>query len=154
MRKERTQKSVFIACSEEGSIIPVAKVELEQIRAMMHLSLIDFETIKQWKQHAPKNSGQWNAIYKLAYDTLHSLAEAFLLLDGVKARSHECVFAYICEKHPNLIFDWDFLDMLRSKRNKSIYYGVPISYEDWKEIETQITIYISVLKKEIEKRLP
>ncbi|MDI6737265.1 MAG: hypothetical protein QME12_01990 [Nanoarchaeota archaeon] len=29
-----------------------------------------------------------------------------------------------------LLLDWNFLEKIRTKRNGSIYYGSPISYED------------------------
>lgn len=153
MRKERNRNSVYNACLEEGSFLPVAKVDYEQIRAMLKVALTDFDSVKQWEKQTQIDSGQWNAIYKLAYDVLHALAEAFLLLEKVKARTHECVFAHICEKHPEFEFDWNFFEKVRSKRNRSIYYGEPANYNSWNEIELQIKLYINTLKKAIEESL-
>lgn len=100
-----------------------------------------------------KNGPEWNAIFKLHYDVLHQLAEALCLFDGIKVNTHECLFAYICEKHQELDFAWNFLEDVRRKRNRSIYYGEPATYQDWKRTELQLNLYINVLKKTIEKKL-
>jgi hypothetical protein len=153
MHKDRTQSGIYAACSAEGSFIPLAKMDLEQISGMLKVALADLETVNFWQKRAPKDSSQWNAIYKLSYDVFHALAEAFLLFDMVKAKTHECIFAYLCEKHPELEFDWNFLERIRTKRNRSLYYGEPASYTDWNGISLQIHLYISALRKAIEEKL-
>ncbi len=144
---------IFAACSEEGSFIPIAKIDYDLVMDMLHVALVDYESVKQWQKQAPKESGQWNAIYKLTYDVFHTLAEAFLLFDKIKARTHECLFAYLVAKHPVLEFDWNFLEKIRTKRNRSVYYGEPSSYSDWKSVELQLGLYINALRKEIENGL-
>jgi len=153
MRNDKTQAGTFDACTVEGSYIPAAKTDKGQIRAMANVALIDLESLKEWRKKAPKDSGQWNAIYKLSYDVLHTLAESFLLFDNVKARTHECLFAYLCEKYPELELDWKFLEKARTLRNRSAYYGEPVSHERWKEIEFQMDLYIDTLKKIVDKKL-
>lgn len=153
MRKERNEALLFQKCSSEGSFIVLAKTDSDQIKSMLNIALVDLETVKTWQNQAPKKSGQWNAILKLAYDVLHTLAEAFLQFDKIKAKTHECLFAYLCEKHAELELDWNFFDKLRTLRNRSLYYGKPASYDDWKEIEFQLNLYINTLNKAIESRL-
>jgi len=63
------------------------------------------------------------------------------------------MFAYLCQKHPELELSWDFFEKVRTKRNGIQYYGTPVTYDDWKEIELQINNYIHLLIKEIEKKL-
>ena len=84
MLKDRTLPGVFKGCTNEGSFSPLAKIDTDQVRAMFDVALIDFETVKDWSKKAAKESGQWNAIYKLAYDVLHTLSEAFLVFDKMK----------------------------------------------------------------------
>jgi len=153
MRKDRSIKGIFQACTAEGSFTPLAKIDTDQIRAMFDVAIVDFETVKEWSQKAAKESGQWNAIYKLAYDVLHTLSEAFLVFDKIKARTHECVFVHLCQQHAELEFDWNFFEKVRTVRNRSIYYGNPASYHQWNEIELQINLYITALKKAIETKL-
>lgn len=153
MRNDKTLQRTFNACSVEGSFTPLAQIDTDKIKAMLTVALIDLETLKNWQNKASKNSGQWNAIYKLAYDVLHALSEAFLVFDKMKARTHECLFAHLCEKHPEQELDWKFFEKIRTKLNRSIYYGEPASYQHWTEIELQITLYINTLKKAIEQKL-
>lgn len=152
-KEERTQSSVFNKCSAEGSFVALAKTDYAKIKSMVSIALLDLETVNTWKQKAPKESGQWNALLKLGYDVLHVLCEAVLLCDKMKARTHECVFAFFCEKHPELEFDWNFFDKIRTIRNRSVYYGKKATYDDWKSVELQLNLYIKTLEKEIEKKL-
>ena len=153
MLKDRTLSVTFKSCTNEGSFNPLAKIDVDQVRAMFDVAMADFETVRDWSKKAAKESGQWNAIYKLAYDVLHTLSEASLVFDKMKARTHECVFAYLCEKHSEFEFDWNFFEKVRTVRNRSIYYGEPASYKHWKEIELQVMLYINTLKGTIEKKL-
>ena len=81
-----------------------------------------------------KKSNQWSSAYKLHYDALHELVGAFLRFDKIKSDNHQCLFAYLCEKHLELEFNWDFFEKIRTKRNGINYYGKPVTYEDWKEV--------------------
>src|SRR3989344_5758651 len=102
---------------------------------------------------AEEDGLEWNAIYKLHYDILHELIEAFLRFDKMKVRTHECLFVFLCEKHPELELDWDFFEKIRTKRNGSIYYGKALSYQDWEEIKLQMNLYISTIQKVLKERL-
>ena len=153
MFKQRSQDSIYFICSEEGSFIPAAKLDKDLIKVMLKVALIDFEAVKDWMKNSTKDGKQWNAIYKLHYDVLHKLCEAFILFDKMKVKTHECLFVYICEKHPELEFNWYFFDKIRTKRNRSLYYGEALSYSEWKDIELQMDLYINSLKKSIEEKL-
>jgi hypothetical protein len=153
MHNERTQQIIFQKCTNEGSFIALSQIDIDQIKAQYTVALDDLGTVKEWSAKAVKTSGQWNAILKLGYDVLHTLSEALVYFDQIKAARHECLFAYICEKHPELDFSWDFLDKIRTMRNRSIYYGKAASYEDWKSIEFQLNLYINTLKKAVEEKL-
>lgn len=153
MKKERTLPNIFRACEEENSFRPTDEVGEEQIKSIVAVALIDLATAEELSKKAPPASGQWNAIYKLYYDVLHTLCEAYVHLDHVKARTHECLFAYLCHKHPELELSWDFFDMIRTKRNGIHYYGRPATYADWKEIQLQMRLYISTLQKAVEAKL-
>lgn len=43
--------------------------------------------------------------------------------------------------------------LIRNARNQNKYKGVDITREMWKKVEMQTDFYISILKKEIEKKL-
>lgn len=153
MPKYITQQEAFEKCKKEGKIIPTAEIDIERIRSTLIIAESDIESGKTLKKDLEKNSNQWSSIYKLHYDALHELAEAVLRFDKIKTDNHQCLFAYLCENHPELEFSWDFLEKIRTKRNGINYYGIPVKYEDFKKIELQISLYINKLKEEIKKRL-
>ncbi|MBR9683309.1 hypothetical protein GOV03_02100 [Candidatus Woesearchaeota archaeon] len=153
MYKERIQPSIYFLCKEKGSFISLTKIDYEQIQSMVEIALIDLASVQEWENKAVKGSGQWNALYKLYYDVLHQLAEVFIHFDKIKVKSHECLFAYLCEKHPELELDWNFFEKIRTKRNGALYYGALITYKNWKEVELQFNLYIKKLKEEIERKL-
>ena len=83
------------------------------------------------------------------YDALHLLVEAYLIFDKVKSNNHECLFAYLCMKHPSLELDWDFFERVRVRRNGIFYDSRPIKKEELDEDLLGFQIYISLFKKEI-----
>lgn len=149
MHNERTQKIIFQKCSADGSFINLSQADTGLIKTMRDIALLDMGTVKKLST----GEGDWNALFKLGYDVLHTLAEAFVYFDKIKAERHECLFAYLCEKHTELEFDWNFLDTIRIIRNRSIYYGKPATKENWKSAEFQLHLYINTLKKIIEEKL-
>jgi len=120
---------------------------------MIALALADLEQAHRLVLSTPKESTGWSTIYKLYYDVLRSLTDAFLLFDNVKSSNHQCAFACLCEKHAELELDWNFLEKVRTKRNGIQYYGILVQHKDWKEIELQINLYITTLKNEVEQKL-
>lgn len=153
MPKYLTQQDAFLKCQKEGKIILVEEIDKERIKSMFLIADADFSAGKKLKEIISKNSTQWNSVYKLYYDALHELVEAFLQFEKVKSDNHQCLFVYLCEKHSQLDFNWDFFEKIRTKRNGINYYGTPITYNDWKEIELQFTLYFNKLKEEVKKKI-
>ena len=95
-----------------------------------------------------------NLIHKTAFN---SLVGNFLYsasrFEKIKIDNHRCLFAYLCEKHTELEFNWDFFEKVRTKRNGINYYGTPVEYNDWKEVELQFALYAKKLREEIKKRI-
>jgi hypothetical protein len=151
--KYLTQEDAFMKCKREGNFIVVEEVAKDKIRSTITIADGDVESANILKKNLSKQSIQWNSIYKLYYDALHELAESFLMLDRIKIDNHQCLFAYLCEKHPELEFSWDFFEKIRTKRNGINYYSTPVNFEDWKDVELQFSLYIKRLKEEIKKRL-
>lgn len=153
MPKYLTQKEAFQKHKKEGRFIVTEGIDLENIKSTLFIAEGDIESAGSLKKNLPKESRQWNSVYKLYYDALHELAEAFLRFDKVKIDNHQALFAYLCEKHPELELSWDFFEKLRTKRNGINYYGSPINYQDWKEVEIQFKLYLNKIKEEIKKKI-
>ena len=148
-----TQKEAFGKCKREGKIIIIEQVDEEKIKATLAIADGDVESANILRKNLPKNSNQWNSVYKLYYDALHELAESFLQFERIKIDNHQCLFSYLCEKHPQLEFSWDFFEKVRTKRNGINYYGTPVDSDDWKEVELQFALYVKKLREEIKKKL-
>ncbi|MBS3135854.1 hypothetical protein J4401_02745 [Candidatus Woesearchaeota archaeon] len=153
MPKYLTQDDAFMKCRKEGNFIVMEDTDAEKIESMVSIANADVEAANSIRKNLPKQSNQWNSIYKLYYDALHELVESFLRLEKIKIDNHQCLFAYLCEKHPELEFNWDFFEKVRTKRNGINYYGTPVSFENWKEVDIQFNIYIKKMKEEISKAI-
>ena len=153
MPKYFTQKEAFLKCEKEGKFIVIEDIDIEKIKSTLRISEGDIESADYVKKNLSKESNQWNSVYKLYYDALHELTESFLKFERIKIDNHQCLFAYLCEKHPELDFDWDFFEKVRTKRNGINYYGIPITSQDWKEVEIQFNLYIKKLREEIKKKI-
>lgn len=153
MPKYLSQKDAFMKCKKEGKFIVIDDVDVEKIKSTLAIAESDVESGKKLKENISKESNLWNGVYKLYYDALHELVEAFLRFDKMKSDNHQCLFSYLCEKHPELDFDFDFFEKVRTKRNGINYYGIPVDYDDWKEVELQFNLYINKLKDEIKKKI-
>jgi hypothetical protein len=126
-------------------------VQEDNIKALIFVAQEELKVIKELKKI--KISAE-NTIYKLYYDILHTLVEAFVKIDKMKISNHECLFAYLCNEHPELEFDWNFFQKVRTKRNCISYYGTLVSKENLKEVELQFNLYIKSLQELINRKLP
>ncbi len=153
MPKYLTQKEAFMKCKKEGKFIFIDETDIEKIKSTLAIAEADIESANFIKKNLSRKSNQWNSVYKLYYDALHELVESFLRFEKIKIDNHQCLFAYLCEKHPELELSWDFLEKVRTKRNGISYYGIPVSSDDWKETEIYFILYIKRLKEEIKKKL-
>jgi hypothetical protein len=143
-----TKEEAFNKCKREGKILVTEKADLERIRTNLKIAEEDLEAANEVKKIE-----HWNSAFKLSYDVLHVLTESFLQFENVKTENHQCLFAYLCEKHPELELSWDFFEKVRTKRNGIHYYGTPIDQKDFKETELQFGLYTAKLKEEIIKKL-
>ncbi len=153
MPKYLTKPEAFMKCKKEGKFIVMEEIDEAKIKSTITIAESDIESATSIKKNIPKQSNQWNSVYKLYYDALHELTESFLIFEKIKIDNHQCLFAYLCEKHPELEFNWDFFEKVRTKRNGINYYGIPVNFDDWKEVELQFSLYIEKIKEHIKKKL-
>ncbi len=148
MRPFKDEEEAYAWCVSEGNLIPQMEINLGRIQSNLGLAQENLECAKDaiFKR-------RWNAGYKLYYDTIHLLAETILNLDKLKSASHQCLFASLCIKHPELELDWSFFEKIRTKRNGMNYYGTPVQEKDWKEVKLQFELYINLFTKEIKKKI-
>ena len=152
MPKYLTQQEAFSKCQQEGKFLILEEVDYAKIKTTLTIAKADITSANKIKENLPKQSDQWNSVYKLYYDALHELAESWLKLH-ITSDNHQCLFAYLCEKYPELELNWEIFEKVRTKRNGINYYGTPISYNDWKEVEIPFNLYLKKLEEEIQKKI-
>jgi hypothetical protein len=148
--KEKTLEVKYDECIANGNIIPLQKIDKEKILSLINKTTKDLETIKEISKNKDISP---EFIYKANYEAIHFLATCVLLLDRVKSLNHECLFAYLCIKHPELELDWGFFQKIRTKRNSITYYLESITRDEWRQSEAQFKIYNSTLKNHILENL-
>ena len=153
MEEFRTAADALRKCELKGSIVPLADVDVEQIRSLLLLARGDQQAAEKVQQGLENNSILWNNVYAIYYDSIHKLVDAFLRVHSVSSLNHLCLFAYLCEKHPELELDWGFFEKIRTKRNGIHYYGQKTTSADWKSVELQAKLYIKTLREAVEKKL-
>lgn len=146
MNKEKNLGETYKECDCDGMYTPKYGIDKSKIKSMIEISNDDFLAIESLKKDK-----RWNSLYKIGYDSLHTIAEAFLLTQKLKSQNHICLFAYIC-KNDNR-FDFKILDEIRKTRNGINYYGEAVNKENWEKIETKLCAYIQILKEEIYKKI-
>ncbi|MGV8161833.1 MAG: hypothetical protein ACP5N2_00695 [Candidatus Nanoarchaeia archaeon] len=100
-----------------------------------------------------KESDEWTFIFRDYYESLRMLIEAYLLLEGFEAEHHQCKNAFICFRHPELNLDWEFLEIIRLKRNALNYRGNFLNYDSWILLKPKFILHLTLLKNEIENKL-
>ncbi len=139
-------------CMSTGSI-KEKMVDIELIKSLKIVAEKGLEFINHQSKEIPKESSDWTFVFRYFYESLRGLIEAYLLFDGIEADNHQCKNAYICFKHPELELDWEFLEIIRLKRNAINYRGKLLEYDDWKGLKLKFELHLSAIKKEIENKL-
>ena len=101
-----------------------------------------------------KRQGEYPSLYLEGhYETIKELCTAILALDGWKALNHECLFAYLKNKRPDIEIDFEFLLDLKDTRNSIDYRGVKVSPGIWNQNKMRIRLTIKALAEYVRKRL-
>ena len=148
MPKNLTIEQTYDKCAAEGNIIPQDNIDINKIKSMLTIIEEYMKLSEELKTHT-----SYNALYNINYNIIHMLTEALLRFDKAKSTNHQCLFAYLCIKHPELELDWNFFEKIRTKRNGINYYGTPVNKEDWKTIELQSALYINALYKKLKEEI-
>ena len=144
--------STYKLCISTGNVREKV-IDIELIKSLKIVAEKGIEFIDKKSKDIPKDSTDWTFVFRDYYESLRGLIEAYLLFEGIEADKHQCKNAYICFKHKNLDLNWEFLETIRLKRNAINYKGQLLKYVDWKQFKLNFDLHMSVLKKEIEKKL-
>ncbi len=148
MPKERTAKQVYEQFSTEG-LYEEAHLDKDEVKKVLTMVMEDYQFGKSLRTF--KNPS-WRVIFNIHYDVFRELCDQLMRFERQKTSNHQAVFAFIVLQFKDLELDWNFLEKVRTIRNKNKYQGLDISKITWQSIELQFDLYISTLKKELERR--
>jgi len=145
-------KETYKLCLSTGNI-KEKQLDIELIKSIKNVAERGLEFIKDKARNISKDSDEWTFVFRDYYESLRGLIEAYLLFDGISADNHQCKNAYLCFKHKELELNWEFLEIIRLKRNAINYRGQLLKYDDWNAMNLNFELHLNALKKEIEKKL-
>lgn len=153
MPKIKTLTEVYDGCVADGYYKTIQEINIQKVKSLIENAQTNISSAHLIAKAISKTAKEWMNVFTLQYDALRMLTEALLHLQQIELSNHQCLFSALCVKYPSLELNWEFLEQIRTKRNGINYYGEHITYEDWKKIELQMSLYCSTLKKEIESRI-
>jgi hypothetical protein len=145
--KERTVEEAYDDLVSQGAY-EEANPDADEIEKIKKTTVEDYEYGQKLKTGDQPN---WRVIFNIQYDALRELCGLLMRFKKQKTSNHQGLFAFIILQFPELNFDWAFFETIRTMRNHNKYLGTDITKEKWQKIEFQTMLYISTLKKEIER---
>ena len=153
MRKHSSMTDLYDSCVSEGYIRQTDLVNKDAVKNIVLNAESSIKAAEIISKNITKNEREWQNVFLLYYDSLRMYCECITMWDKIGINNHQCLFTYVCVKHGDLELDWEFLELVRSRRNGINYYGETIQYANWKEIELKVKLYLSGLKKHVEQLL-
>ncbi|MFH0752553.1 MAG: hypothetical protein V1914_03040 [archaeon] len=149
MPKEKTPKEVYDDLSIKG-FYEEANFDKNEVEKVKRMVIEDYEFGKSLRKIKSTN---WRVIFNIHYDVLRELCDQLMRFKKQKTSNHQGLFAFIILYFPELELDWDFFEIIRNIRNQNKYKGTDISKDMWKQVEFKMDIYISTIKKVLERKL-
>jgi len=149
MVKQQTPQEVYDELSNEGSY-EEAHLDKEEIRKVLTMTIEDYIFGKTLRKIKEPN---WRVIFNVHYDVFRELCDQLMRFEKQKTSNHKGLFAFVVLNFKDLEFNWDFLESIRTTRNKNKYQGLDISKQMWKDVEMQFDVYIAVLINEIKNKI-
>ncbi|MBU0456727.1 MAG: hypothetical protein ABH824_07590 [Nanoarchaeota archaeon] len=148
MSKGRTAEQVYDQLSTEG-LYEEANLDKDEVKKVLTMTQEDYQFGKGLRK---LTNPSWRVIFNIHYDVFRELCEQLMRFEHQKISNHQGLFAFIVLNFEELGLDWNFLENIRTIRNKNKYQGLDISKLMWRSVELQFDIYISAIEKEIKEK--
>lgn len=153
MQKHKTLQETYDSCVADGFFRKLDFVNNEKTKSLMENAQINLNSAAIIAKSLTKKAMEWLNVFTLHYEALRIYTEALLLFEKVQSNNHQCLFSALCIKFIDLELDWNFFETVRIKRNGVNYYGEHVTFTDWKDIEIQMKLYLSTLRKALEEKV-
>lgn len=151
--KIRPLKEVYDEALSDGLIKDKSDIDIERVESLVDSVDRGLKRLQDTGDTYEKKENDYSFYLTDRYVLLHMLVDAFLYLEKKKSDNHQAAFAYICHEHPELEFDWEMFETMRSLRNGVSYEGLKVKPEQWDMVKLQFKIYLDSLFKIIKDRL-
>ncbi len=149
MLKEIPPEKVYDELAAKG-LYEEAHLDKDEVGKVISMALEDYAFGRKLRT---VEKPSWRVVFNIHYDVFRELCDQLMRFKKQKTSNHQGLFAFIILNFPELELGWEFLERIRTVRNQNKYKGCDISKEIWGSAEFQMDLYISTLKKEIERRL-
>ncbi len=144
------KRETFEQCLKKEHLLETGDKDIAMAEELLKLA-VHREAF--WSGVIPKVKYFPSLFLEGSYEIIKELATAILILDGWKALNHECLFAYLKEKKPDLELDFEYLLELKDIRNSIDYRGTQVNYSIWQQNELKIQLIIKGLREYVQIRL-
>jgi hypothetical protein len=138
------KRLIFEDCKKKGFLFNLKEIDKFKIKSMIEIANTDFETAEFLDKSKRYNL---SSTYKLYYDALHEITTALLILHKIKSYNHQCLFAYLCNKHKE--FRIDIFERIRIKRNRLNYYGEKLTEREFYILKKTIKEYYCKVREKV-----
>ncbi len=149
MPREYTPDQIYDKLVREGAYHE-AHLDKDEVRKVLTMTIEDYTFGKEIRR---SSNPSWRVVFNVHYDVFRELCDQLIRFHKQKISNHQGLFAFIILNFNDLALDWDFLEKIRTLRNKNKYEGLDISKKMWQQVELQFDLYISAIRKEIEEGL-
>jgi uncharacterized protein (UPF0332 family) len=85
------------------------------------------------------------------YEVIKELLIAYLLINGLRSKNHQCLISYFYRKNPNYEKEAFLISQMSFFRNRLGYYGEDIPMEFYQKNKQEFESIISIILKLINK---
>ena len=152
MKEAKDLKKVYNQCVAEGNLQEPEEIDIEKVKSLLDNAEQDLDTLKDTVPIMEKKKN-FSLIWKSQYEILRQLVQGILLLEKIRSKNHQCLYAYICTKHREWDIDWKTIETMRLLRNGVHYEGRPVSADVWKEYKLKFDVYIRTFIRILREKL-
>ncbi|HLC96935.1 MAG TPA: hypothetical protein VJH97_06455 [Candidatus Nanoarchaeia archaeon] len=143
---------VYNQCVAEGNLQEPEEIDIEKAKSLLDNAKQDLDTLRDTIPIMEKKKN-FGLIWSNQYEIIRQLVHGILLFEKIRSESHQCMYAYICTKHPEWEIDWETIETMRLLRNGVHYEGRPVGAETWKEYKLKFHIYAQTFIRILKQKL-
>lgn len=145
MHREKTPEEIYDELVNQG-FYEEANLDKDVIEKEYNMIIENYEYAKRLTKGDDPNG---RVLFNIHYDVIRELCSLLMLFEKQKISNHQGLFAFIILNFKELDFDWNFLEKIRTKRNRNKYQREDITKEFWDSIKLQLNLYINSVKKDL-----